>query len=171
MSAIPGHPFDLGADWDRALAGDAVDWPAVLQRYVAVVDWPASAFWREISATHPDALVLLSVRENAQTWWESLEATVLPAARMSQAPEWKEGRALIQLLERFTGSRRWDDRALLMKAYDGHLAEVRETVSAGRLLEWRAEDGWLPLCRALDLPVPDEPFPWRGRRSESRPTA
>lgn len=171
MSAIPGHPFDLGADWDRALAGDTVDWPAVLQRYVAVVDWPASAFWREISATHPDALVLLSVRENSQTWWESLEATVLPAARMSQAPEWKEGRALIQLLERFTGSRHWDDRALLMKAYDGHLAEVRETASAGRLLEWRAEDGWLPLCRALGLPVPDEPFPWRGRRSESRPTA
>ena len=26
MSAIPGHPFDLGAGWKRALVDDPPDW-------------------------------------------------------------------------------------------------------------------------------------------------
>jgi hypothetical protein len=166
MSAIPGHPFDLGADWERALSGGAVDWVQALQEYVAAVDWPASSFWREISTAHPDAVVVLSVRDSAQTWWESMEATVLPVARMSLVPDWQQGRALTQLLERLTGSQQWDDPALLMKAYHDHLASVRTSVPTGRLLEWRAEDGWTPLCRALDMPAPEQPFPWRNRRSE-----
>ena len=30
---------------------------------------------------------------------------------------------------------------------------------AERLVEWRPGDGWAPLCAALGVPVPDEPFP------------
>jgi hypothetical protein len=166
MAVIAGHPFDLGTDWDRALAGGPVAWERVLDGYVAAVDWPVSLFWREISATTPDALVLLSVRDSAQTWWESMDATVLAVARMSLAPDWTGGHGLTDLLERFTGSPRWDDPALLMRAYDDHLADVRASVPGDRLLEWQAADGWEPICRALDLPVPDDPFPWRNRRGE-----
>jgi Sulfotransferase domain len=32
-------------------------------------------------------------------------------------------------------------------------------VPAGRLIQWRTGDGWEPLCRALGLSVPSEPFP------------
>jgi hypothetical protein len=32
-------------------------------------------------------------------------------------------------------------------------------VPAGRLIDWRAGDGWEPICAALDLPVPQTPFP------------
>ena len=28
-----------------------------------------------------------------------------------------------------------------------------------RLLEWTVQDGWEPLCKFLDRPVPEEPFP------------
>jgi len=168
MSAIPGHPFDLGPDWDAALSGgaDAVDWARVFAGYVAAVDWPTAQFWREISAANPDAVVLLSLRDSAQTWWESMDATVLPVARMAEAPDWDEGRALNELLERFTGTADWDDPAVLTRAYDDHVAEVRKAVPPDRLLEWRAEDGWAPICEALDLPVPDEPFPWTNRRED-----
>jgi Sulfotransferase domain len=166
MTVIPEHPFDLGPDWDRALAGGTVDWAGVFEGYVAAVDWPASQFWRDISGANPDALVLLSVRDSARTWWESMEATVLPVARMSLAPGWGDGRGLTDLLERLTGSPHWDDPALLMKAYDDHVAEVRESVPPDRLLEWRAAEGWEPICRALDLRVPDESFPWRNRRED-----
>ena len=103
MREIPGHPFDLGAGWDRALAGDAPDWAQIFDGYVAAVDWPASMFWRELSAANPDALVLLSVRDNAEAWWRSAEATILPVARMALAPDWNEGRDLLSLLERFAG--------------------------------------------------------------------
>lgn len=68
MSAIPGHPFDLGPGWKAALAGDDPDWVQLLEGFVAAVDWPASMFWRELTHANPDALVFLSTRDAAQTW-------------------------------------------------------------------------------------------------------
>ena len=166
MSVIPGHPFDLGIGWNRALAGDVPDWDELFAGYVAAVDWPASLFWRELSAAYPDALVLLSVRDSAATWWHSADETILPYARMSLAPDWSEGRGFLDLLERFTGTPQWDDPATMMAAYERHNAEVRRDVPPQRLLEWRATDGWRPICQALGLPVPDMPFPWVNQRSE-----
>jgi hypothetical protein len=166
MSAIPGHPFNLGDEWNRALRNDNPDWNAIMHEYIAAVDWPASMFWRELSDANPDALVLLSVRDSAQTWYESMNATVLPVARMALAPDWNEGRGLLDLFERLTGTAQWDDPALLMGAYDRHNAEARRVIPAYRLLEWRAADGWEPICRALNLPVPEMPFPWTNRRED-----
>ena len=166
MRVLPGHPFDLGAGWDQALAGETPDWARLLEGYVATVDWPASMFWRELSEANPDALVLLSLRDSAETWWQSADATILPVARMALAPDWTGGRGLVTLLERFTGTEAWDNSATLMAAYERHNADVRQSVPKHRLLEWRAEEGWLPICRALGLPVPDFPFPVTNRRSE-----
>jgi hypothetical protein len=166
MSVIPGHPFDLGEGWNRALAGDAPDWDQMLHGYVATVDWPASSFWRELSEANPQALVLLSMRDSAETWWQSADATILPVARMALAPGWNEGRGLLDLLERFTGTEQWDDPATLMAAYERHNAEVRQSVPQPRLLEWQASEGWAPICRALGVPVPDIPFPWTNRRED-----
>ncbi len=72
MSVIPGHPFNLGEGWNRALAGESPDWNELFDGYVAAVDWPASMFWRELSDAYPDAIVLLSVRDSAETWWHSV---------------------------------------------------------------------------------------------------
>jgi hypothetical protein len=166
MSVIPGHPFNLGEGWDLALAGGTLDWGQLFDGFAAAVDWPASSFWREVSETYPDALVLLSTRDSAQTWLESMNATVLPVARMGLAPDWSEGRGLVELFERFTGTKQWDDPALLKAAYERHNAEVRANVARHRLLEWRAAEGWEPICRALDLPIPDFPFPWTNRRED-----
>src|SRR3546814_8179747 len=44
-------------------------------------------------------------------------------------------------------------------------ADVRATAPADRLVIWQTGDGWEPICDALGLPVPDEPFP---HRSEER---
>src|SRR5690242_17099239 len=43
--------------WREAAArrreGQPVDWRPLLEGYRAAVDWPAAAFWRELSAAHP----------------------------------------------------------------------------------------------------------------------
>ncbi len=166
MSAISGHPFNLGPGWDRALAGKKVDWEQLTEGYSAAVDWPASLFWRELSEVNPEALVLLSVRDSAETWWQSMDATVLPAARLSLSPDWSEGCGLAMLMERFAGSPEWDRAETLMAAYERHLAEVRKTIPKTRLLEWQAQEGWGPICQALELPVPDQPFPWTNKRQD-----
>ncbi len=166
MREIPGHPFDLGAGWQHALAGGRPDWPQVLEGYRAAVDWPASLFWRELSAANPEALVILSVRESAEVWYQSLSATILPVAREALAEDWNAGRDLVTLFEHFAGTAAWDDPVTLRAAYKRHNAQVRQSIPSHRLLEWRAAEGWESICRALGVPVPNVPFPWTNSRSE-----
>ena len=166
MHEIPGHPFDLGEGWNRAMAGDTTVLDQFLDGYTASVDWPASMFWRELSQANPEALILLSVRENALTWWQSINETILPYARLAQDRSWSGGHGLTDLLKRFTGTEQWDDQTTMMAAYEQHNAEVRRIASPRRFLEWRAAEVWEPICRALDLPIPAFPFPWRNQRSE-----
>lgn len=166
MSAIEGHPFQLGEAWDRALGGEHVDWSTMLEGYASALSWPSSAFWRELVAANPGALVVLSERDDFEQWLDSMEATILPNARLGLAPDWQGGRGLVALFERFTGTAAWDAPEVLRAAYDRHVAEVVAEVDAERLLRWRASEGWGPLCRALHETVPEEPFPWVNRRED-----
>ncbi len=166
MRELPGHPFELGEGWSSALAGQAPNWERLFAGYVATVDWPASLFWRELSMAYPNAPVLLSVRDTAEIWWQSAEATILPVARLALAPDWSGGRDFLTLLEKFTGTTQWDDSGTLITAYEQHNAAVRATIPPDRLIEWQAEEGWAPICHALGLPIPNQPFPWTNRRDE-----
>jgi hypothetical protein len=168
MRDIPEHPFDLGDSWHGALRGRLPDWDTVYDGYAAAVDWPTSLFWRELSVHYPTATVLLSVRDSAETWWESADVTILPVARGPRPGGPGSPNGLVELLQRFTGREQWDDPRLLMDAYDAHVAAVRAEIEPQRLVEWRAEEGWQPLCRALGVPVPDDPFPHSNRRSDWR---
>src|SRR5688572_13224161 len=69
MDEVFAHPGHIPA-WHAAAQGRMPDWHTLLAGYHAVVDWPAAAFWPELSKAFPDALVLLSVRD-PQSWWQS----------------------------------------------------------------------------------------------------
>lgn len=166
MSAIPGHPFNLGPGWNTALSGGTPDWSREFKGFTAAVDWPASMFWRQLSRIYPDALVILSRRDSARTWWESANETILPVARLALDPGWSAGRNLVRLLERFVGGEDWGDAQIMMAAYKRHNAEVRNEIPPARLLEWQAQEGWAPLCNRLGLPVPVASFPWINRRED-----
>ena len=45
----------------------------------------------------------------------------------------------------------------MIDAFDRHNAAVQAYVPADRLLVWRPQDGWEPLCEFLELPVPAAP--------------
>ena len=60
----------------------------------------------------------------------------------------------------------WRTREVCIAAYERHNAEVRAGVAPDRLVEWQPGDGWEPLCRALAVAVPDEPFPHRNTAAE-----
>jgi hypothetical protein len=145
--------------WKAAAGGQAPDWGLLLGGYVAAVDWPASAFWRELAAANPEAPVLLSQRASAEQWWGSVEKTVAVAlASPSGDPEIARIREMGRTLaRRFCPE--WPDPAAAQAAYERHNAEVRAAIAPDRLVEWRPADGWDPLCAMLGVPVPDEPFP------------
>lgn len=165
MSELFRHPEDLPA-WRAALRGDELDWSSFPPDCVATVDWPSSAFWPELAAANPDAVIVLSTRTSAAEWWESCDATIFPVLRKEEYPEYEDWLAMSKaLLARELGAD-WDDRPAAEAFYERHNERVRREAPAGRLLDWRAADGWEPLCRALDLPVPDEPFPHTNTRAE-----
>ena len=54
---------------------------------------------------------------------------------------------------------RFADREATLAIFRDHVAAVRSTVPADRLLVFEVSEGWGPLCAFLGVPVPDEPFP------------
>jgi hypothetical protein len=142
--------------WEQAALAERPNLDAILDGYRATVDWPAAGFWRELAAANPDALILLSVRRDAETWWRSADSTIFDGLRREIPPPafmamW---RALTQ-----RSSLAGLDHETAVAFYDRHNADVRATADPARLMEWQPGDGWEPICDALGVAVPDEPFP------------
>jgi hypothetical protein len=157
--------------WLRAVRSEPVDLASLLSGYDAAVDWPACAFWRELAATNPDALILLSTRDSPERWWASMQATIVPAVKsraVSPDPALERHGLMVRELFQRTFSARWDEPAEAMAAYERHNDEVRRVADPARLLEWRPGDGWEPICGALGLPVPDAPFPHENTTADFR---
>ena len=152
--------------WVDAIEGRPVDWPVMLQRYRAIVDWPGASFWPELSKAFPDALVLLSVRD-PESWYRSASNTIFLAFE-HMPPELAPWMDKVQLLFRDRFSDRLDDPTAMMDAYARHNDAVRAGVSADRLLEWTPGDGWEPICERLGVAVPSEPFPVTNTTGEFR---
>ena len=164
------RPDDTGV-WHAAARDEPVDWTAFMADFTASVDWPACSFWRELADANRDAVVLLSTRESAERWWESVSQTIWLSVSEPIPPDEPERLArramIIDLLERRFDPN-WRDGDAAMRAYERHNSEVRTSVSAERLVDWRTGDGWGPICAALELPVPDEPFPHANTQAEFR---
>src|SRR5437868_3163965 len=75
MMEVFGRPEDIPV-WLSAARGQDPDWVNFLREFTAAVDWPASAYWRQLSEAFPEALVLLSLRADADTWWASASKTI-----------------------------------------------------------------------------------------------
>ena len=55
---------------------------------------------------------------------------------------------------------RMHDKEHLIKRFQEHIEEVRNTIPASRLLVFEVKEGWGPLCEFLELPEPDADFPF-----------
>lgn len=153
MIELFAHPEQV-ATWHAAARGDMPDWRSFLGGYAATVDWPSAAFWPEIGAAFPDAIILLSVRD-PDAWWKSASETIFPSIQHAEGP-W---RAMVEDMMRTRFTFPVDDRAKCIAAHERWYADARARIPRERLLEWRASDGWAPLCRALGVPEPSDPFP------------
>lgn len=160
MAEVFEH-IDHVPTWHAALRGEQVDLQPVLAGYAAIVDWPGAGVWRELAAAYPEALVLLSTRRDAATWLKSARATIMgngPENKLDDDPGLPGFVPMVRdMFQRFDPDWRDDDAA--MAAYDRHNDAVRREVPTERLVEWQPGDGWEPLCTALGLAVPEEPFP------------
>ena len=167
MVEVMGNP-DQPAFWSDFVAGEDVDWTAVFADYTSQVDFPGAAVWPRLVAAFPDAKVLHTERPEGE-WWASYSKTI--------GKFWGHFRTLpipphliemfgtmdVLLRERVFGGL---DRDACIATYRRNNAEVRATVPAGKLLVFTPSDGWEPLCRFLDVPVPHSDFPRSNARDE-----
>lgn len=171
MDEVYSHPEHVEV-WRSALRGEPADLKAVMEGYAATVDWPGGAFWRELSALFPDALVVLTVRDSAEAWWRSANATIFEKNRQPVSPTdpLAVSSGMISEMMSLRFSPDCSDRETVIAAYERHNASVRKGVAPGRFLEWKPDDGWEPLCAALGLPVPETAFPHKNSAREFRGT-
>lgn len=172
MTEVFEHPEQV-AHWQELADGGEPDWDALLGGYAAAVDLPAAFAWRELAARYPDAPVVLSTRSSPEAWWRSTDATVLAARRRGIAEGMGDtpfGR-MIDTLFRTRLCATPDDPGAMQAAYVAHNDAVRAAVPAERLVEWQPGDGWGPICDALGVPTPDEPFPEVNSTREFRAAA
>jgi len=164
MSEVGKNPAHMRL-WIDAANGKP-NWNDLLRGYEATVDYPACTFWRELADFYPASKVLLSIRD-ASTWFESTQATILSPALTDSI----RGQPLGEMIQRViwdTLDNRMDDRDFMVSHFERHTEAVRAAIPADRLLVYDVHEGWEPLCKFLDLPVPGTAFPKVNTRDETR---
>ena len=157
------------AYWKSIAAGEHVDWADVFEGYHSQVDWPGAHVWAKTAIAFPDARIIHSERPE-DDWWNSFNSTIgkffvnadnleLPA-HIKEIFETMNNWLIKETFEDFR------DRDSAIKAYRLNNQKVRDTIPSERLLIFNVADGWEPLCRFLELPIPGTAFPHRHPKKE-----
>lgn len=155
--------------WQAVAAGGQVDWSQVFAGYLAQVDWPGAHVWDKTAIAFPDARVIHTERP-AEAWWGSFSVTIAKFftrfRTLSLPPEIQ---AIFETMSGWFMQETFGqpiDRDRAIAAYRRNNERVREMIPAERLLVFDVAQGWEPLCRFLQVPVPGTPFPRSHPRDE-----
>jgi Sulfotransferase domain len=151
--------------WLAIARGERPDWRVLFDGFEATVDFPACIFYADLLREFPAAKVVHTVRDKAD-WYRSSYETIYQARTVF--PQWLRRTSryiggLVEMTERliwggvFAG--RFEDEQHAQRIFDEYTAKVRATVPADKLLVYDVREGWAPLCRFLDVPIPATPFP------------
>lgn len=180
MTEVFTHPEHVHF-WEAARRGEPVDWAGFFSGYGVAVDWPACAFYAELMAAFPEAVVILTLRD-PELWYGSTRNTIYGIHRVSSGPA-KPALTLAGLfapgitgIARLANEIVWDDtfdgrfedRSHAIETFHRHNEAVRRTVPPERLLVYDVKEGWDPLCEFFGVEVPDEPFPHLNDTREMR---
>ena len=177
------HAFELVKDgkriayWEQLARGEKPDFEKLFEGYRSAVDFPAAMFYKKLVEQYPDAKVILSYRD-PEKWYESARKTILrplpsffiPVTRfiglfnknMSYFP--RIYNVIMSEIFHKLMQDKTNDRKFMINLYKEWVEDVKKTVPAEKLLVFEAREGWEPLCKFLNVAVPDEPYP-RGNDS------
>ncbi|EJD54839.1 hypothetical protein AURDEDRAFT_51345 [Auricularia subglabra TFB-10046 SS5] len=162
-ATFPNLPTYTGKPFTRE------EWDELYAEHDAATDL-AAFFGATLPKVYPEAKVLLVVRD-FESWFRSFDDTIMRGSwglvsgsfiRFVQPLAGSiTGKVVRKLtLGLFDARSPEEVRARAREAYDHHYRTIKETVPPERLLVYRLGEGWGPLCKFLDKPVPDAEFPW-----------
>ena len=146
----------------------------LMDGYVATMDCPAACITEELMATFPDAVVIATTRD-PKSWWKSMEyvhkltANLYMPLLLVFVPRVRKYfywlRAFRQLAHWRYGSDVFDQDGIVI-----HENYLRKVVPPEKLFWYEVKSGWDPLCKILNVPVPDVPFPHNNSKTEAQKT-
>lgn len=148
--------------WQAAIEGRQMNWDQVYAGFASTVDWPGTHYWRDLAEFYPQAKVILSVRPT-EVWCKSFSATIRKLLEMKDSIPDEYVRSILdmayQMIAVETFGDAMHDEVRLRAAFQQRIDEVTASIDSERLLVFDVAEGWEPLCRFLDRPVPDVEFP------------
>jgi len=160
MVEVMGNPVQP-AYWADFARGKELDRAEVFADYTAQVDFPGATVWHELSIAFPDAKVIHTERPE-DDWWASYSSTIGKFfAHRENIPLPPPIAAIFETMDDLLVRRVFGglDRETSIAAYRRNNERVRATVPTDKLLIFSPTEGWDPLCRFLDVPVPATDFP------------
>lgn len=168
MSEVLNRPQHLQV-WSNLaferICPEQVDWRELLAGYVATTDMPCALYFEALATAFPDAKIVLSLRDEAE-WFDSYSRLLIAGYQfrfLRFLPPlnrfWPYSVKLHEILFGDAFSEQGPVRERVIEGYRRHNQRVRETIEPERLLEYRVEQGWQPLCGFLELEEPPAPFP------------
>ena len=146
------------------------DWDALVGREYQVVSDISVYFAAELMEAYPDAQVILWERD-WDRWYTSFNEGVLQGFGFDSSLAMFVRRFITPFSGIYWPTTQWYGNAGWLRAKDAqgmranakqrcldHLHTVRKMAQPTKLLEYRLEDGWGPLCKFLNCPIPREPF-------------
>jgi len=130
----------------------------MLEGYDAAADVFITAHWRELYHMFPDDKFILNTRD-VEDWIQSLNRIT---------GFWKSS-LLYDRYHRLTvyGTEDVRDVETLQSVWKKHHKQVLETIPSKQLLIFSQPFSWKPICGFLQVPIPDQPFPWKNRQTHA----
>ena len=145
------------------------DFEPIFQGITNAADWPTSFFSEELVQAYPNAKVILTTRDNPDTWHKSVLNTLWRYQQPKNRPK-----GLLQYFWYYclpAGAH--DDKYEIIFAktpfgnfpergkqwYLDHNQMIRDIVPPERLLEFNAKQGWKPLLEFLGKDMPEVDYP------------
>lgn len=172
------HPERLHL-WVEAEEKQHTDWDSLFMGYGSAVDLPTTKYYAQLLEKYPDAKFVHTDRD-PDSWYESAASTIFSPA----SPITKELRVIFESGDRSTNWSRLRairfgslsiqeglfrgqtaDKSSAISVYNEHNKNVKATIPPYKLLVFRIEDGWGPLCDFLNVEVPRVTFPHRNTRN------
>jgi hypothetical protein len=135
-----------------------------------------SFFALQLIEAYPDAKIIL-VERDIDSWYASVDEAIfrttwgwrafLVIDVFGRLMGLRAGLALRKILLGFYEANNVSEiRKNAKDRFRRHYAEIRAKVPKERLLEYKIEQEWEPLCEFLGKEIPDVPFPRKNKREE-----
>ena len=129
----------------------------------ATTDVPAAFFGTELALAYPEAKVIILNRERDK-WYEScmtsIHATFSSLSLSNKLlvilfdPTLRQIGMFMHKVDKMVLGFDWPEKEKAFAFYDHYYDEWRREIPSERVLEYRVQDGWGPLCKHLGVPVP-----------------